>query len=182
MDIADLYLSDVRGRMRGVRAQGEGALAQLADGEEDAVLSPGGNSAEVLVRHLAGNMRSRWGGLRSGFTEGVEGETGTRDRDAEFQSRHLTLTELWAEWDDGWAVFLDALDHLTPADLARTLTIRGEPHTVLAAVQRQVAHYSGHVYQLVFLVKTLRGGEWETLSIPRGGSAAFNAGMRRPSG
>jgi hypothetical protein len=178
MDLADLYLSDVRGRMRGVKALGEGALAQLMDGEEDAVLSPGGNSVGVLVCHLAGNMRSRWGALRAGFTGGMEGESGTRDRDAEFRERGLTLVELWAEWEGGWAVFLDALDHLTPADLTRTLTIRGEPHTVLEAIQRQVAHYSGHVYQLVFLVKTLRGEEWETLSIPRGGSAAFTAQMR----
>ncbi|WP_102125080.1 DUF1572 family protein [Deinococcus planocerae] len=177
--LSDLYLSDVRERMRGVKALGEGALAQLTDGEADTALSPGGNSAGVLVRHLAGNMRSRWGGLRSGFTAGVEGETGTRDRDAEFEERGLSLAELRAEWEDGWAVFLDALDHLTPADLTRTLTIRSEPHTVLAAIQRQVAHYSGHVYQLVFLIKTLRGEEWETLSIARGGSAAYNAGLQK---
>ncbi|WP_216318982.1 DUF1572 family protein [Deinococcus aestuarii] len=178
MDLAELYLSDVRGRMRGVKALGEGALAQLREDEVGVVLSPGGNSAGVLVRHLAGNMRSRWGGLRSGYAAGMEGETGSRDRDAEFEESELSLTELRAEWEDGWAVFLDALDHLGPADLTRTLTIRGEAHTVLAAIQRQVAHYSGHVYQLVFLVKTLRGEGWETLSIPRGGSASFNAGMR----
>ncbi|MEF2277967.1 DUF1572 family protein [Deinococcus sp. YIM 134068] len=180
--LADLYLSDVRGRMRGVKALGEGALAQLTDGEVDTVLSPGGNSAGVLVRHLAGNMRSRWGGLRSGYVAGAEGETLGRDRDAEFGDAHLTLPELWAEWEDGWRVFLEALDHLAPADLTRTLTIRGEAHTVLEAIQRQVAHYSGHVYQLVFLVKTLQGEEWETLSIPRGGSAAFNVEMRERHG
>lgn len=157
MDLADLYLTDVRERMRGVKALGEGALAQLREDEVGAVLSPGGNSAGVLVRHLAGNMRSRWGGLRSGFAEGMEGETGTRDRDAEFEERELSLAELWAEWENGWTVFLGALDHLTPGDLTRTLTIRGESHSVLSAIQRQVAHYSGHVYQLVFLVKTLRG-------------------------
>lgn len=178
MEIAELYLSDVRERMRGVKALGEGALAQLREDEVGAMLSPGGNSTGVLVRHLAGNMRSRWGSLRSGFTVGAEGETATRDRDAEFEERELSLTDVREEWEDGWAVFLDALDHLTPADLSRTLTIRGEPHTVLEAVQRQVAHYSGHVYQLVFLVKTLRGEEWETLSIARGGSAAFTTRLR----
>lgn len=159
MEIAELYLSDVRERMRGVKALGEGALAQLREDE-------------------VGAMRSRWGDLRSGFTSGAEGETATRDRDAEFEERELSLTDVREEWEDGWAVFLDALDHLTPADLSRTLTIRGEPHTVLEAVQRQVAHYSGHVYQLVFLVKTLRGEEWETLSIARGGSAAFSTRLR----
>lgn len=85
--------------------------------------------------------------------------------------------ELRARWEDGWAVFLDALDALTPTDLTRELTIRGEAHSVLAAVQRQVAPYSGHVYQLILLVRTLRGQEWQTLSIARGGSAAYNAAM-----
>lgn len=176
LPLGQLYLSDVRERMRGVKALGEGALAQLLPGEVDAALSPGGNGAGVLVQHLAGNMRSRWGGLRSGYVPGAEGETGTRDRDAEFGPRGLTPEALRAEWEAGWVVFLDALDALTPADLTRTLTIRGETHTVLAAIQRQIAHYSGHVYQLIFLVKTLRGEGWETLSIPRGGSAAYNAG------
>jgi len=182
LPLGQLYLADVRTRLRGVKVLGEGALAQLREGEGGVVLSPGGNSAGVLVQHLAGNMRSRWGGLRSGYAEGAEGEAGTRDRDAEFGERRLDLGELHAEWEDGWAVFLDALEHLTPADLTRTLSIRGEPHTVLAAIQRQVAHYSGHVYQLVFLVKTLRGEDWQTLSIPRGGSAAYNAQMEERRG
>lgn len=85
-------------------------------------------------------------------------------------------------WDDGWQVFLDALDHLSPDDLTRPLTIRGETHTVLEAIQRQVAHYSGHVYQLILLVKTLRGPQWRTLSIARGGSAAYNAALWPPDG
>lgn len=182
LPLGQLYLSDVRERMRGVKALGEGALAQLREGEMDAALSPGGNSAGVLVQHLVGNMRSRWGGLRSGYVVGAEGETGTRDRDAEFEDRRLNPGELRAEWEAGWAVFLDALDQLTPADLSRTLTIRGETHTVLAAIQRQVAHYSGHVYQLILLVKTRRGEGWQTLSIPRGGSAAYNREMEERRG
>ncbi|MPY65375.1 DUF1572 domain-containing protein [Deinococcus sp. SDU3-2] len=173
--LADLYLSDVRTRMRGVKALGDGALAQLRPGEWHTALSDGGNSAAILVHHLAGNMHSRWGGLRGGYAPGVEGETPGRDRDAEFEEGDRTPDELRAVWEGGWTVFLDALDHLQPADLTGTLTIRGEPHTVLEAIQRQVAHYSGHVYQIVLLVKTLRGADWQTLSIPRGGSAAYNA-------
>ncbi|ANE43780.1 hypothetical protein SU48_08335 [Deinococcus puniceus] len=163
--------------MRSVKALGDGALAQLRETEIGTALSAEGNSAGVVVQHLAGNMRSRWGGLSHGYTA-AEGETGTRNRDAEFEPRLANLSEVLAEWEAGWAVFFSALDHLTPADLTRPLTIRSEVHTVLEAIQRQVAHYSGHVYQLIFLVKTLRGAEWQTLSIARGESAAFNAQMQ----
>lgn len=177
MSVADLYLSDVRGRMRGVRALGEGALSQLRDGEWHTALAPDGNSAAVLIQHLAGNMHSRWGALRGGYAAGTEGESAARNRDAEFEEGALDGALLLSLWDDGWQVFLDALDHLGPDDLTRPLTIRGEVHTVLEAVQRQVAHYSGHVYQLILLVKTLRGPAWQTLSITRGGSGAYNAAM-----
>ena len=126
-------------------------------------------------------MHSRWGGLQRGYQSGQDGESARRNRDAEFEEGHLTGAELWAVWNAGWTVFLDALDALAPDDLTRTLTIRGEAHTILEALQRQVAHYSGHVYQLVFLVKTLRGADWQTLSIARGESAAFNERMRENS-
>ena len=175
--VADLYLSDVRARMRGVRALGDGALAQLQASEWHTPLAPDGNSAGVLVQHLAGNMHSRWGALRGGYSAGAEGESAGRNRDAEFEGGTLDGAALLERWQGGWQVFLDALDHLTPDDLTRPLTIRGEVHTVLEAVQRQVAHYSGHVYQLIFLVKTLRGAAWQTLSIARGESAAYNAAM-----
>ena len=180
--VAALYLSDVRGRMRGVRTLGEGALAQLRDSEWHTPLAPDGNSAAVLVQHLAGNMHSRWGRLRDGYRAGTEGESAARNRDSEFEEGALDGAALLAIWAAGWRVFLDALDHLSPDDLTRPLTIRGEVHTVLEAVQRQVAHYSGHVYQLILLVRTLRGQEWRTLSIPRGGSASFNAAMLPPDG
>ena len=176
-DLGELYLSDVRTRMRGVKALGEGALSQLHAEEWHTPLAPEGNSAAVLVTHLAGNMHSRWGALRGGYEPGAEGETLGRDRDAEFAEGQETPAELHARWEEGWAVFLDALDALAPGDLTRELTIRGEAHSVLAAVQRQMAHYSGHVYQLILLVRTLRGQEWRTLSIARAGSAAYNAAM-----
>ena len=178
MTLEELYLTDVRERMLGVKALGDRALTQLHPEDWHRVLSPGGNSAAVLVQHLAGNMESRWAALRGGYHGGVEGEAAGRNRDAEFEEGGASGAELLARWEEGWGTFLAALDALTPDDLTRTLTIRHETHTVLAALQRQVAHYSGHVYQLVFLVKTLRGEDWQTLSVPRGGSAAFNAQMR----
>lgn len=175
MNLAEHYLADVQERMRGVKALGDRALAQLPEADWHTVLSPEGNSAAVIIQHLAGNMYSRWGTLRLGFHAGAEGESAGRNRDAEFEEGQRTPAELCQLWEDGWHVFFDALTHLAPHDLTRELTIRGETHTVLQAIQRQVAHYSGHVYQLVFLVKTLRGADWQTLSIARGGSAAFNA-------
>lgn len=175
--LSALYLRDVRERMRGVKKLGDGALAQLPEGEWHTALSAGGNSAAILITHLAGNMHSRWGALQHGFTPGAEGETAGRNRDLEFEESGLAAAELRQRWEAGWAVFFSALEHLRPADLSAELTIRAEKHTVLEAIQRQVAHYSGHVYQLIFLVKTLRGEEWQTLSIARGQSAAFNQQM-----
>jgi Protein of unknown function (DUF1572) len=179
MTLGELYLNDVRMRMRGVRSLGEGALAQLPEADWHTVLSAEGNSAAILIQHLSGNMHSRWGEWQYGYREGLDGETQVRNRDAEFEDRQLSAPELRDLWNAGWTVFLDALDHFIPDDLTRTLTIRGETHTVLEAIQRQVAHYSGHVYQLIFLVRTLRGGDWQTLSIARGESAAFNEKMRQ---
>lgn len=168
-DVADMYLQDVRRRMQGVRALGEGALGQLAPGQWHRALGPDENSVAVIVQHLSGNMHSRWGDLF-----GADGEAAHRDRDAEFEDQHLTPEQLWQRWNEGWELVLGVLDGLTPTDLGRPLSIRGEVHTVLEAVQRQVAHYSGHVYQLVLLARHWAGEHWQTLSIARGQSAAYN--------
>lgn len=177
MDIAKHYLADTRELMRGVKRLGEGSLAQLKEDEWHKAISTDGNSAAVLVRHLAGNMYSRWEGLQAGYIADIEGETPTRNRDSEFETGEYSSAELMERWEAGWKVFLDALDHFKPNDLEKTMTIRAVDHTILEAIQRQVAHYSGHVYQLVFLIKALRGDEWQTLSVPRGESEAFNARM-----
>lgn len=173
--LAELYLTDARQRLRGLKTLGEGALAQLRNDEWHAPLAPDGNSPAVLIRHLSGNMHARWGALAGGYREGAEGEPAGRNRDEEFGETTHSPADLMGTWEAGWAVFLGALDHLTPEDLTRSMTIRGETHTVLEAVQRQVMHYSGHVYQLVLLARTRRGADWQTLSIARGGSAAYNA-------
>ena len=134
-----------------------------------AVLGEGENSVAVIVQHLSGNMHSRWSNFLT-----ADGESGSRNRDAEFEDASLTQGQLWARWDAGWAVFQGALDQLQPQDLTRTLSIRGEVHTVLAAIQRQLSHYSGHVYQIVSLARHWTGADWQTLSIARGQSAEFN--------
>ncbi|WP_407538986.1 DUF1572 family protein [Deinococcus radiomollis] len=168
-----LYLKDALGRMQGVRELGEGAMRQLRLEHWHAALAEGENSVAVLVQHLSGNMHSRWGT----FLE-ADGESGSRNRDAEFEDAGLTPDELWQHWNAGWEVFLGVLARLRPADLTRTLTIRGEVHTVLEAIQRQIAHYSGHVYQIVFLARHWLGADWETLSIARGQSGEFNRRMQ----
>ncbi len=164
-----LYLQDVRARMQGVRQLGEGALRQLAPGHWHAALGEDENSVAVIVQHLSGNMHSRWGNFLQ-----ADGEAGSRNRDAEFGDAGLTPWQLQARWDAGWAVFQGELEKLQPQDLTRTVSIRGEVHTVLAAINRQLCHYSGHVYQIVLLARHWASADWQTLSIARGQSAEFN--------
>ncbi len=170
--LGDLYLRDVRARMRGVKRLAEEAMRQLAPDRWHDAPGPQENSVAVLVQHLSGNMHSRW----EHFLQ-EDGEAAGRDRDAEFEDAGLNAEQLWARWEAGWALFLGVLDGLSPADLTRSLTIRGEVHTVLEAVQRQVCHYSGHVYQIVALARHGAGPNWQTLSIARGQSAEFNRRM-----
>jgi hypothetical protein len=148
---------------------GEGAMAQLRDDDFFLTLDAESNSIAILVKHLAGNMRSR-------FTDFLtsDGEKPDRFRDREFQvSGAITRPDVMRCWDEGWAFVLSAIDALKPDDVMRTVTIRGEPHTVLQAVNRQLAHYAGHIGQIVFLAKHLRSTEWKTLSVPRGKSEEF---------
>ncbi|GHG05760.1 hypothetical protein GCM10017783_17950 [Deinococcus piscis] len=173
-DLGQLYLDDARERSAQTRRLGEKALAQLEPGDWHRVHTAGDNSVAVLVQHLAGNMQSRWGLFRAGYRPGVDGESPDRNRDSEFVDQDLDPAQLRELWDRAWTIFEEALAALRPQDLSGQLTIRGEPHTVLGALQRQLLHNSGHVYQLVMLAKSLRGSEWQTASIPRGGSQAHN--------
>jgi hypothetical protein len=168
-DPAIHYLDEARRQMRGQKRIGEGALAQLRDEDFFATLDAESNSVAILVKHLAGNMRSR-------FTDFLasDGEKPDRFRDREFEvSGATTRAEIMRWWDEGWACVFGAIEALKPEDVMRTATIRGEAHTVLQAINRQIAHYAGHVGQIVFLVKHLRSSEWKTLSIPRGKSEEF---------
>jgi len=168
-DVAAHYLEEARRQLRGHKRMGESAMAQLRDEEFFVALDPEANSVAVLVKHLAGNMRSR-------FTDFLtsDGEKPDRFRDREFElTPTTTRSDIMKWWEDGWAVVFAAIDHLKPEDVMHTVTIRGEPHTVLQAVNRQIAHYAQHLGQIVFLAKHLRSAEWETLSIPRGKSEDY---------
>ena len=148
------------------------SIAQLSDEQLHATLDDEANSVAILMRHMAGNMRSRWVDFLTS-----DGEKPDRMRDREFEDPRQTREELLAEWEHGWKCVFDALTPLTDADLQRTAVIRGEPHSVYKAISRQVAHYSGHAYQILLLAKHLCGPTWKTLSIPRGQSEEFNRRM-----
>ena len=148
---------------------GDNAIAQLDDAELNKSLVADGNSVAVIVRHVAGNMRSRW----TDFLHS-DGEKPWRNRDEEFAVPDEPRSELMANWQAGWACLFAALDSLTDADLARSIRIRGQDLSVARAIDRQLAHYGYHVGQIVFIARTLRGERWSTLSIARGKSEDFN--------
>jgi uncharacterized damage-inducible protein DinB len=138
---------------------------------------PDSNSLAVIVKHMAGNMRSRWSNLFGG-----DGEAMTRDRDAEFAEDARTKSEILEEWVAGWTIFFTAFDALEPSDLTRSITIRGESISVIEALQRQLAHYAHHTGQIVYLAKAVVGPDWQSLSIPKGESQAFNRQMLELTG
>ena len=168
-EVSKHYLEEARRQMRGHKRMGEGAMAQLRDEDFFVTLDPESNSVAILVKHLAGNMRSR-------FTDFLtaDGEKPDRYRDREFElTPATTRADVMKWWEEGWARVFAAIDPLKPEDVMRTVTIRGEPHTVLQAINRQIAHYAQHIGQIVFLAKHLRSSEWKTLSIPRGKSEEY---------
>ncbi len=174
-DCAAAYYDEARRSFRGHKRLAEGAFAQLSDDEFFRLIDPEANSVALIVKHMAGNMRSR-------FTDFLttDGEKPDRNRDTEFEmTSGTTRTEVMQWWERGWQIVFGTLESLRPEDISRTVTIRGEPHTVLQAINRQVAHYAYHVGQIVFLAKHLKSSGWKSLSIPRGQSQQFNAAKRR---
>jgi hypothetical protein len=165
-------LDVVRDELQKIKKLADKAIAQLNDDDLQHQLDPESNSVAILMRHMAGNMRSRWTDFLTS-----DGEKPDRHRDQEFEETRQTRAELLAEWEDGWRRVFDALNPLTDADLDRTVLIRSEPHTVYKAISRQVAHYAGHAYQILLLAKHLKGPAWQTLSVPRGQSEEFNRRM-----
>jgi len=175
-DLANLYLDEARRQFRGHKRMGEGAMAQLRDEDFFVTLDPESNSVAILVKHLAGNMRSR-------FTDFLtsDGEKPDRFRDQEFELNSATTrADVMKWWEEGWSRVFAAIDALKPEDVTRTVTIRGEPHTVLQAINRQIAHYAQHIGQMVFLAKHLRSSDWKTLSIPRGRSEDYKKVVPKP--
>ena len=166
------WLEDAKLEFRRMKRQAEKALAQVSDGEFFRTLDPESNSLAIIVKHIAGNLRSRWTDFLTS-----DGEKPDRKRHSEFELTAADTREaLMGSWEAGWALLAEALA-LGPEDVERTVLIRGEPHSVVQAVNRQLTHYAGHVGQIVFLAKHLAGPRWKTLSVPRGQSVAFNAKM-----
>jgi len=149
---------------------GDGALAQLSEDQLHQRPDPEANSIATLVKHLHGNMQSRWTDFLT-----ADGEKPWRDRDGEFEDTLQTQKEVHRAWEEGWATVFQVLEALQPDDLERIVYIRNQGHTVLEAIHRQLGHYAYHVGQLVFWAKHLRGDRWESLSVPKGGSKAYNA-------
>lgn len=163
------YLDDSLSLFRMYKRLGEKAIEQLTDEQLYAVLDPEMNSIAVIVKHVAGNMLSRWSDFLT-----TDGEKPFRDRDAEFEDPPPTREALMDLWNRGWACVFSALEPLTDADLGRTVVIRTEPHSVMQAINRQTTHYAYHVGQIVFLAKHLQSAQWKSLSIPRNRSQSFN--------
>jgi hypothetical protein len=164
------YLNDSIDVFRYYKKLAERAIQQCPDDALFESLDVESNSIAIIVKHMAGNMRSRWTDFLT-----TDGEKPDRNRDTEFEDAPKTRVELMKLWERGWKHIFDALEPLGDDDLVRKITIRTEPHSVTQAINRQVAHYSYHVGQIVYIAKHLAGRKWQTLTVPKKKSAEFNA-------
>jgi hypothetical protein len=174
-DVASHYLDEAHRQFRGHKRLAEGAMAQLKDHELFLTLDPESNSIAIIVKHMAGNMRSR-------FTDFLttDGEKPDRNRDQEFDLGPATRADLTKMWEEGWTRVFQTIEALKPEDVMRKVTVRGEPHTVLQAINRQIAHYAYHTGQIVFVAKHIRSGKWKSLTIPRGKSEDYKTAPPKP--
>ncbi len=163
------YIEDSLALFAWYKQLAERAIAQVSDQDLFTTLDGESNSIAIIAKHMTGNMRSRWSSFLT-----TDGEKPDRNRDSEFEEPPATRADLLAMWESGWSCVFSALQPLADADLSRTVTIRGEPHSVMQAINRQVAHYAHHTGQIVLLAKHFAHGHWQTLSVPRRGSAEFN--------
>jgi hypothetical protein len=163
------YLADSLSLFRLYKKFGEGAIAQVSDEQLFMQIDGESNSIAIIIKHIAGNMRSRWTDFLAS-----DGEKPDRDRDSEFVDAPNSREAVMQLWEDGWDRVFNALTPLTDADINRTVAIRGEPHSVMQAINRQLAHYSAHIGQIIFLAKHLQSSNWKSLTIPRNRSADFN--------
>jgi hypothetical protein len=163
------YLEDSIALFRFYKKMAEGAIEQVSDEQLFATLDEEMNSIAIIVKHMSGNMRSRWTNFLIS-----DGEKPDRNRDTEFVDPSATRAELMRTWNEGWEKVFEALTPLSDADINRTITIRGEPHSVMQAINRQIAHYAYHCGQIVFLAKHFKSSGWKSLSVPRNKSGEFN--------
>jgi Protein of unknown function (DUF1572) len=157
------YIDNATSLFRYYKQLADGAIAQVPDGQLIAVLDPRMNSIAVMVKHLAGNMRSRWTDFLT-----TDGEKPFRDKNSEFQNSPISRAQLLSLWEDGWSCAFAALETLSDADLSKTITIRGEPHSVLQAINRQLTHCAYHAGQIAFIAKHLTHEHWKPLKVSRG--------------
>ncbi|HMA16953.1 MAG TPA: DUF1572 family protein, partial [Thermoanaerobaculia bacterium] len=168
-DLGRHYLDDAIAELRKYKKFADKAVAQVSDADYFRQLDPESNSVGLVMKHIAGNLRSRWTDFLT-----TDGEKADRNRDTEFEKHGSDSREsISARWESGWQALFDALAPLTGDDLQRTVEIRGQPHTVMQAINRQLTHYASHIGQIVFLAKHFAGDRWKTLSIPRGKSREF---------
>ena len=178
MNLATHYLEEALRQMKGHKRLADGALQQATDEEFFRELDPESNSIAIVVKHMAGNMQSR-------FTDFLtsDGEKPDRNRDQEFElGTSAARKDLMQAWELGWKTVIDSIGALKPEDVEKTVTIRSEPHTVLQAINRSLAHLAYHTGQIVYLAKYFRSESWKTLSVPRGKTDEFNAKMREKHG
>jgi Protein of unknown function (DUF1572) len=176
--IVQNYFDDARSALRAYKKLAEKAIAQIHDEEFFVTLDEESNSVAVIMKHMAGNMISRWTDFLTS-----DGEKPDRNRDMEFViESETTKDDVVAYWERGWARVFEALEPLRPEDFEKTVMIRGEEHTIVQALNRQLMHYSYHIGQIVFLAKHFRSAEWKSLSIPRNRSAEFNAYLSKEPG
>ncbi|KYP15083.1 DUF1572 family protein [Flavihumibacter sp. CACIAM 22H1] len=173
MSTEQLYLDSIRRQFNAYKTLGDHCLQQLTEEEINRSPASGSNSIAIIVQHMHGNLMSRFTNF---LTE--DGEKPWRQRDLEFTAaRLLQPADLLQLWNEGWACLFTTLDSLQPTDLTKTVTIRTEPHAALDAINRQLAHHSSHVGQIILLTKMYKAENWQSLSIPRGQSRSFNEKM-----
>lgn len=168
--MAGNYLESARKQFEYYKLLGDKTFAQLSDEQLYWQYNADSNSVAIIVKHLWGNMLSRWTDFLT-----TDGEKEWRNRDAEFETENKSRTALLAKWNEGWNCLFNALNQLSEEDLEKIIYIRNQGHTVMEAINRQLAHYPYHVGQIVFLGKMLCGEKWQSLSIPKGNSATYNA-------
>ena len=168
------YLDDALQTFRDYKKLAERAFAQTSDEDFFRTIDPESNSIAIIIKHMAGNMLSRWTDFLT-----TDGEKPNRERDMEFvMLAETSRTDLLAFWEKGWQAVFAAIEPLTPDDLMRTVTIRGQDHTVVQAINRQISHYANHIGQIVYLAKHFKSSDWQSLSVPKNKSAEFNASLQ----
>ncbi len=170
MDINSVYLESIKKQFQYYKTIAEKAIEQLEEHQLFEAKNEDNNSIATIIKHLSGNMLSRWTDFLTSY-----GEKDWRNRDAEFENNLQTKASVLIEWSKGWNCFFEAIDGLKPENLSEIIYIRNEGHTVLEAINRQLAHYPYHIGQIVFIAKQLKNSEWNSLSIPKNNSDKYNS-------